>query len=307
MKHKLPLTDAWPRIKKSDWQKPEFSLDKAYACALFAELAYRRIADFELENANRVNVVPCFAYQEIVRSGTAFDFDAFVRQADFVDFFTVLRRYAVVVGVRTPNVIFVSIRGTKYLYDWLVNVNAQKSCIGRSENSVCFHRGFFRAISECFEPVSQELQKFLQQQELPIYVTGHSLGGALAAILHALWDRAISIEHSPLNNGHRVPTDSCFTFGMPRYGDRKAIHELRQPYHLYNDKDIVPTVPPRFLGFEHCLTEYRLDGKEIEREPDRVGLSFGSWIYRLALDKGISHHAMELYRERIKKYLDRSP
>ena len=300
MDTEFSISEAWPKIKQVNWLETDFSLDKSFVCVLFSELAYLRIADFELQDAKRVNVIPCFAHQEAVKSGDVIDFDAVLKSSDFGDYFAVIRRYAVVIGVRTPNVIFVSIRGTRYLYDWAVNMNAQKYCISQGEHAACFHRGFFRAISACLEPVSVHLREFLKANNVPIYVTGHSLGGALAAIMHALWGMTLSAEYVQEGVAEiRVRTHSSFTFGMPRYGNIDAIATHRGPYHIYNEKDIVPTVPPRWLGFESCFSEYRTDGVGIETTPNRESLGFAAWLYRLALGRGVADHAVELYRTRI--------
>jgi hypothetical protein len=144
-----PISKAWSHINSIEWRSSGFDLNKAYVCALFSELAYYRIPDFELKNANRINVVPSFAYHDAVRKGRRDDFDQLMRSADFGQYFVVIRRCAIIVGVRTPNVIIISIRGTKYLYDWLVNFRAAKYQFQGRGGEVLFHKGFFRAIWAC--------------------------------------------------------------------------------------------------------------------------------------------------------------
>lgn len=301
----VDLSDLWRRVNAVDWSKKDFSLDKAYVCSLFSYLAYLRVADFELADANRVNVIPCYAYQNIVRTGQIFDFDGFLRSGDFGEFFVIIRRYVIIIGIRTPNVIFVSMRGTKYLYDWLVNINSSKYRHDGDGGVSSFHRGFFRAIVPCFEPISIELDKYLSKNPIPIYVTGHSLGGAIAAIMHALWGMTISSRYVQEGIVHNLlRAHSCFTYGMPRYGDFNVIAKYRSPYHLYNEKDIVPTVPPRWLGFESCGSEYKVDGTAIEQLSRRESFKFMNWIYNLVSGRGISDHAIEEYRSRILNVLD---
>ncbi|MGO6798370.1 hypothetical protein ACCT24_34975 [Rhizobium ruizarguesonis] len=298
----FPIRETWKHINAINWREPGFDIQKAYVCALFSELTYYQIPDFELKDADRVNVIPCHAYQEAVRGGRTVDFDQFMRSLDFGQFFTVIRRYAIVVGVRTPNVIVIAIRGTKYLYDWLVNLRATQLAHESGTRTVHFHSGFFRALSACLEAVSLELLKFFRAspEQMPIFVTGHSLGGAMAAIMHAIWGMTVSGEF--VHDGivaNRLRTNACYTFGMPRYGDMKAVVAYREPYHLYNELDIVPTVPPRWLGFESCLSEFMLDGTSMENTHARESLKFFSWVSRLLSGKGIANHSMELYRERI--------
>ncbi len=298
----LPIREALQHINSIDWRKSGFEIEKAFVCALFSELTYYRIPDFELKQADRVNVVPCFAYQQAIRDGRRLDFDEIMRSLEFGEFFVVIRRYAIVVGVRTPSMIIVAIRGTKYLYDWLANLRATRFSHESGAGKVHFHMGFFRAISACLEPVSLELQTFIRgnTEQVPIYVTGHSLGGAMAAIMHAIWGMTVSSEF--VQEGlvrNRLTTHAGYTFGMPRYGDARAVTALREPYHVYNELDIVPTVPPKWLGFQSCFNEFMLDGTSLENAQNRESLKFFSWISRLVSGKGIQNHSMEVYRERL--------
>jgi len=298
----LPLRDIWPHINRIDWRATGFDIKKAYVCALFSELTYYRIPDFELSNADRINVVPCLAYQSTVRERQTIDFEQILESADFGQFFVVVRRYAIVVGVRTPNMIMVAVRGTKYLYDWLINLRSTRYLHEGAGGASCFHKGFFRAISACLEPVSLELRKYIQSnpEPLPLYVTGHSLGGAMAAIMHAIWGMTVSAEFVQEGIVHnRLRTYASYTFGMPRYGDMRAVTNYRQPYHLYNEFDVVPTVPPKWLGFENCSNEFMLDGSSLENIPRRESVNFAFWVSRLLSGKGVQQHSMELYRERI--------
>lgn len=299
------IREALGHINDADWSSSGFELRKAYVCAIFSELAYQCIQDHELKNAKRVTIIPCFAYQNAVRQGRAEDFNGLMASLDFGQFFVVNRRYAVVVGVKTAKVIIIAIRGTTDLYDWLVNLRASKHTWEGGAGAIQFHKGFFRAIWACLEPASVEVHKFFQssqgatpiQEPIPIYITGHSLGGALSAIMFATWSIVVSREltHEGRVHENRIFPHAGYTFGMPRYGDLRAVSIYRTPYHLYNDRDIVPTVPPRWLGFDNCFSEFQLDGTSIENISQREGLKFVNWISRLVSGRGVSNHAIELY------------
>src|SRR5262249_20414899 len=43
-----------------------------------------------------------------------------------------------------------------------------------------FHRGFMEALAEIWEPLLKNVSEALDSKERPLWVTGHSLGGALA-------------------------------------------------------------------------------------------------------------------------------
>jgi triacylglycerol lipase len=89
-----------------------------------------------------------------------------------------------------------------------------------------------------------------------IYVTGHSLGGALAALTaQRIADKNLSVE-------------AVYTFGMPRAGSPEFAARYNnsvlgpRTYRLVYADDIVPTVAPSGLGFHHvgCYLPCQLDG-----------------------------------------------
>ena len=66
---------------------------------------------------------------------------------------------------------------------------------------------------------------------LPLFITGHSLGGALALLATRLV--------APNVDG------ACYTFGAPRIGNYEYFRFIKTPvYRIVNSTDIVPRVPP---------------------------------------------------------------
>jgi len=131
----------------------------------------------------------------------------------------------------TQEAVLISFRGTQSLGDWLANLNILTTT--RSYGVV--HRGFLGA----FQVVEDQLSKVLARQPaLPVLLTGHSLGGALALIAAAEWQgrHAISQIH---------------TFGQPAVGKGNFPAFIERNYagkyvRFVNDMDIVPMVPPSY-------------------------------------------------------------
>lgn len=208
--------------------------------------------------------------------------------------------------VATPRVVIISLRGTRALYlsDWMTDITITKTESIVGSKIVKFHTGFYRAITECLEYISAVMEKRFGHfaPPLPVYITGHSLGGAMAAIAYALDGKPFSSKY---NYGRvmRAPLGafSSYSIGMPRYGNIDAILSLPSPYHIYNDKDVVPGVPPRWLGFENALGEYRVDHHgNLILEP-QASQGFKWWMTRIHLVRGFRQHLIEQYIHRLRK------
>lgn len=90
------------------------------------------------------------------------------------------------------------------------------------------HRGFNQAFLSVKPQVLSHLKELA---DIPLYITGHSLGGALATL--ATW--YISAD----------ALAACYTFGSPRVGDGGLMNHFRTPiYRIVNGADPVPFVPP---------------------------------------------------------------
>ncbi len=123
-------------------------------------------------------------------------------------------------------------RGTKQIKDWMTNLDAATEPIyssdGKGKILGKVHRGF----NSAFLSVKPKIDRLLEDdKDLPLFITGHSLGGALATV--ATW----------YLSGDRLA--ACYTFGAPRVGDSGLMDRFRTPiYRLVNGIDPVPFVPP---------------------------------------------------------------
>jgi hypothetical protein len=104
------------------------------------------------------------------------------------------------------------------------------------------HRGFETAAAAVFAPVLAALAARRQQ---PVYLAGHSLGAAIAAVTA---DRVLADAN--------VRASAVYGFGMPRTGDADFAARYNDTlgantFRLVHGDDIVATVPPSVLGFRH--------------------------------------------------------
>lgn len=132
----------------------------------------------------------------------------------------------------------VMFRGTNppEIQDWFANLNNRAF---KSEHGQV-HAGFWAS----YETLHDQLIEVLRQkQPKRIWITGHSLGGALAVVC-----------------GYKLMTDEgkeiagVMTFGQPRVGSpefcKHMDSELRgRMVHFVNENDLVPRIPPSFEHF----------------------------------------------------------
>lgn len=90
------------------------------------------------------------------------------------------------------------------------------------------HRGFHDALDEIWQDLTPCL-KALSEKNCPLWITGHSLGGALAVLTAARYKYIQGI----------------YTFGAPRVGNGQFTARFPMAVHRFaNNNDIVPHLPP---------------------------------------------------------------
>jgi len=132
-------------------------------------------------------------------------------------------------GPGEEGIVVLSFRGTEGLTDWKTNLNAFKEVV----DGVPIHTGFLNAFHLVKGQIEGDLDR-LSDPRNSLYVTGHSLGGALALIA----TKEIA----------RDSLGACYTFGSPRVAGFGFAQKIKTPiYRVVNSRDIVPRVPPVFL------------------------------------------------------------
>ncbi|KAL3506294.1 hypothetical protein ACH5RR_031676 [Cinchona calisaya] len=101
-----------------------------------------------------------------------------------------------------------------------------------------------------------------------VYVTGHSLGGALATLL------ALELSSSQLAK-HGSISVTMYNFGSPRVGNKKFAEvynkKVKDSWRVVNHRDIIPTVP-RLMGYCHVAQPVYLAAGDLENALENMSL-----------------------------------
>jgi predicted alpha/beta hydrolase len=126
--------------------------------------------------------------------------------------------------------------------------------------------------------------------DIPIYITGHSLGGALAQIAAAV-----------LGDDQMA---ACYTFGSPRVGNAYLDRWVKTPsYRVMNYADIVPQSPlpivyqhsgdARYMPDKLKQSPYRFEPNPLERTWQNIRGLFQ--FIKSGSILGIEDHSMSEY------------
>lgn len=257
------------------------------------------IKKYDLNNALRLSEASSLAYEskrkvkEHVKNNWGFKKFEFFDNADTQAFMAANRE-----------VIILSFRGTESIQDWITDAKVKfvKGPFGR------VHRGFSKALEYVWNNIAYTLHKF-QDNKQSVWITGHSLGGALATLaVPKCYERGVKI------NG-------LYTFGQPRVGNKTFAGKFDKKYkHLsfrfVNNEDIVTRIPPGAFGYEHIGQVAYFDSfgklhkdirwwkKFMDRSVSKIIRSVDRYTFlREQFPNGLDDHSIERYQKLIKRNL----
>lgn len=156
------------------------------------------------------------------------------------------------VGKAPHNDIVVSFRGSSNFENWVANLDFPKTKAYPKCDGCRVHEGFYNAWLSVMDGVVAEVTRLhTSNPSSRIFVTGHSLGGAVAAHCAA--------ELGASRHSLGYPIDGVYTYGQPRVGNSHfaSFYEegTRVSWRVTHWKDVVPHLPPSALYFQHTSTE----------------------------------------------------
>jgi hypothetical protein len=154
--------------------------------------------------------------------------------------------------ISMPDAIILVFRGTQVDDFWSsvldFTVDAQFLPVPDAHGNLV-HVGFLSALTEVWPEALARLRAEQGRKQRPLWITGHSLGAALATVAANL------ACDDPSLRLHGV-----YTFGSPFVGDSGFAARIRVPvFRFRNDSDIVPHLPLGLL-FRHVGALQFVDG-----------------------------------------------
>ncbi|MBW4081191.1 lipase family protein [Paenibacillus sp. S150] len=137
--------------------------------------------------------------------------------------------------LESPEEIIIAFRGSSSTVNWISNANAMQKKFKYIKEDCLAHRGFTDIYSSARSGLLSALSRLPSGKRL--YITGHSLGGALATLCAA--DIAANTEYN---------TPHLYTYGSPRTGDpafaQACSKHVPNSYRIANLFDAAAYVPP---------------------------------------------------------------
>jgi hypothetical protein len=121
---------------------------------------------------------------------------------------------------------------------------------GTEEKGIKVHEGFEATFARTADQIRTVVEDNLKKKNATrVRVTGHSLGAAIGLLeamsLRTVLDPSVTIE--------------TVLFGLPRVGNQEFADLVDATdinlKHVVNNQDIVPQIPPQFLGYRHPAGE----------------------------------------------------
>ncbi len=194
--------------------------------------------------------------------------------------------------------IIISFRGTepKKLKDWVTDAKVRKTSGPYGD----VHRGFAKALSHVWTDIEDTIDE-VRDNNQSIWLTGHSLGAALATLATGLIQ----------TNEQALTVSGLYTFGSPRVGSHYFAKQFnwdnRNVFRFVNNNDVVTRVPLS-LTYSHVgtLMYFDKEGDFFKDDElkwwnifwDGVEGNIDSFLNRNPAD-AITDHSMDNYERNI--------
>jgi triacylglycerol lipase len=182
------------------------------------------------------------------------------------------------VVAKNDRMIVVSFRGSESLQDWLndASIVLVDTEVGR------VHLGFRNALYAVWEQLVETITRLRDNNQL-VFVTGHSLGAALATLAAAR-----------LEGETDIPVFACYNCGSPRIGSFSFSRFFKKSglsavtHRIVNNNDVVCKGPTNANGYLHVGNLVYID------QNGHISQGGNWWNYGKEFVAGIVKHPMDI-------------
>lgn len=186
------------------------------------------------------------------------------------------------------NDLYIAFRGSESIKDFIIDLQTKQSIVpyNNDKTDIRIHCGFLKA----YESVRNKILYLIKKEYNNIYITGHSLGGALAVL--AMLDIVYNYHDKLIFVNKKL---YCYTFGSPDIGNKAFCDSTDKRCKIYNvdyvnvvnGNDII-TKYPIFRDYYKCGQIYNI-GKS-------------KWYNKLF--GSVNDHKLNNYIEELKDYAE---
>ena len=181
--------------------------------------------------------------------------------------------------IASPKANIIAFRGTQTQIEWWQNLQATQQVYTEPDSlrqHGWVHQGYFNLVRNQISPLLLQAVRQLDPT-VPCYITGHSLGGAVATI--AAMEVALAVP--------KIKEQiQLYTYAAPRVGDRlfAQAHSQLIPnsYRVVNLSDSVPLVPPIKIENKFATANYAHVGQK--------------WSFTTQFGDVLLNHVVDTYR-----------
>lgn len=209
---------------------------------------------------------------------------------NFIDVYGFSKNSTQAILVEHKDFFCFAFRGTDHIQDWWDNLKI----IQFNAGSGCFHKGFWDSLDDVYYDLMDRYRELSRTKRRPLFLTGHSLGGAMTTVAVA------RLLHDSID------FVSAYTFGQPRAAEIKTALKLNQRikdkyFRFQNNNDIVTRVPSALAGLKHVGTFIYIDEDKQMSDSSNFFIRFMDYldglsdeIFKKGLDM-INDHGMNHY------------
>lgn len=182
--------------------------------------------------------------------------------------------------LESDNTIIIAFRGTQTEREWILDFHIQKIKFPYVTQECHIHEGIFHIYQSCRDTILTQLNTLSTSRE--VFITGHSLGGALSTLL------TLDCIHST-----NFTNISHCNFASPKVGDAhfKNLFQdvVTTSLRFVNIYDIIPLLPPSYIKNKPTYSHTK-EIKSFAYDAGSLKQNHKIETYKLGIEKKFTSH-----------------